>query len=268
MPYANRYQLTKSGLAERLRQKRCALWGSSYVPWILTHEVSSKGWSTRTWSTKMQRIIHLLSRLEYLYFLRLEFFNTVREFYEQFALPLAATQEIAASLRIPHPRDPKTKVQAPMTSDFRLIRADGSQAIRSIKPQGNIEESERIRQKLLIERIYWTEMGGIADWGIITAESLTPAVNWNLEWLIDARDAGKFSKNVNEAVMLGRHLMIDEALPLEEVAEKLGQRFGGLAAGTFLLRHLLAGGHVPEAEFTVRFELYQPLPLRSEGRIS
>jgi len=265
MSYANRYQLTQSRLTKRMRQKRCALLGSSYIPWLLTHEISSKGWSTRAWSTKMQRIIHLLSRLEYLYFLRLEFFDSVREYYEQFMLPLEATQEIAAYLRIPHPRDPKTKVQSPMTSDFKLVRAGGTQAIRSIKPLGDIEESERVRQKLLIERIYWTEIGGISDWRIVTAENMSPAMNWNLEWLLDARDPGKFSHNVTEVVALGRRLLIDESLPLEEVAEKLAQRFGGLAAGTFLLRHLLAGGHVREAVFAVRFELFQPLPLKKKG---
>jgi hypothetical protein len=270
MSYAARYRFTKAGQVRRRREGRCQRFMSEYIPWILVHEISSSGWSTRAWSEKMQRIVHLLSRLEYLYFLRLEFSETVREYYEQFVLPTEKTTPIFKRKGWRVPFDSPSQMEIPMTSDFLVIKKDGSRFVRSIKPEGKLDK-ERVVQKLEVERLYWAEeKEPIADWGLVTETEMSPGLDWNISWLNSARAVRRLSRStaghVEAARPLARQWILEGACSLAATAERLGETFGGLAVGTTLLRHLLAEGSFPEADFSVRFDVDGELPLLATRR--
>lgn len=69
------------------------------------------------------------------------------------------------------------------------------------------------------------------------------------------------AKHVAHAKELARAMLLIRGSTLDEAAERLGREFGGRGTGTELLRHLLASGAFPEANFSVRFNLDRELPL-------
>jgi hypothetical protein len=215
----------------------------------------------------MMRIVHVLSRLEYLYFLRLEFSRWVTDFYEQFALPFETTVEIAKSERIPYPRDPRTGELIVMTSDFVIKTLDGRLVIRSVKPEEFLKD-ERVRQKLKIEWIYWTKYEHADSWRTISRKHLNPDLDANIEWVWRMKSPSRLCtrafSNLRPAHSLARALLLETGCTLGEAASRLGSEFGGRAVGTQLLRHFLASGTFPEADFSVRFSLNRELPLLAD----
>lgn len=180
--YFRRYLLTAAALLRRIREKRCLGRWSAYIPWIKVHELSSRGWSTRAWSDKMSRIVHLLSRLEYLYFLRLEFSSEIADFYEQFALRQEVTEDIAKTLRIRYPIAPFTGQKVRFTSDFVFNTKNGRRMVRACKP-ANALDDERVRLKLKIEKVYWLDIEGYDDWAVVSREQLNPDIDANIAWV-------------------------------------------------------------------------------------
>lgn len=263
MNYRSRYLVTEAKFQKRLKQGRCAGLGADYIPWVLVHEFSSRGWSNRAWSHKMQRIVHLFSRGEYLFFLRLELAAWVSEFYEQFALlPREAIEAIADAHAFARPT--VAGVRLVMTSDFKIVTADRKVAIRALKPLEDLETEERVQQKLLMEKLYWQDFMKVSDWSIVTEEESTPGLDWNILWVSGMRTLKRhqhLAQYVNDARAMARSWLLEEACTIDEAAARLGEKFGGRANGTTLLRHLFAVGAFPESDMTVRFDLDRGLPL-------
>lgn len=264
MNYRSRYIVTEKKLQKRMREGRCLGLLAAYIPWILIHEFSSRGWSTRAWSHKMQRIIHLFSRAEYLFFLRLELATWVAEFYEQFALlPREAVEAIADANHFNRPT--VAGVRQVMTSDFKIVTTDGKVAIRSLKQLEDLETDERVKQKLLIDRQYWQDFHQVSDWAVVTEEESTPGLEWNIEWMAGKRTLERHPhlvQYVQDAQAMARSWLLEDARTIDEAAAKLGEKFGGRAAGTTIMRHLFAIGTFPEVDFTVQLDLDRTLPLR------
>jgi hypothetical protein len=258
-----RYACTATKIERRLREHRCEGRGSDYLAWIFSHEIASRGWTTRAWSEKMQRIVHLLSRGEYIYFLRLEFSRRVVEFYEQYRLPIADTLRIAKAKGYLHPRDPRTQIEVYLTSDFIARLDDGDLAVRSVKPRED-KERERVRQKLNIDRLYWFQ-GGTKNWKTISRDTMSPGLDFNIDWVWRVRSTKKLPQSILEhrdaAKTEARRLILEEAKTLRQASVALGDQFGRRGDGTLLLRHFLASGEFPEADFTVPFDLDNELPL-------
>jgi hypothetical protein len=99
----SRYAVTPSKLLRWAAEGRGTGEGASYKPLLTVHDVPSKGLRVRAWSAKLKRIVHLLSRLEYLFFLILEHDPAVLDVFEQYALALQKTKAIARRLGIAHP---------------------------------------------------------------------------------------------------------------------------------------------------------------------
>ncbi|HWA28073.1 MAG TPA: P-loop NTPase fold protein [Lacunisphaera sp.] len=138
------------------------------------------------------------------------------------------------------------------------------EAIRSLKQLEDLETDDRVRQKLRIDQLYWNDFMGVSDWGIVTEQESSPGLEWNLEFAAGVRSMARhphLAKHVPEAEQLARAWLLDDAYTLDETAAKLGEQFGTRATGTTLLRHLLATGAFPEADWTVRFDLDRDLPL-------
>lgn len=263
MNYRSRYIVTEAKLQKRQKEGRCAGLLAAYIPWILVHEFSSRGWSTRAWSHKMQRIVHLFSRAEYMFFLRLELASWVAEFYEQFALlPREAVEAIADAEKFDRPT--VAGVRHVLTTDFKIITTDGKVAIRSLKQLEDLETDERVKQKLLIDRLYWKDFHQVSDWAVVTEEESTPGLEWNVEWMAGKRTLERhphLGKYIMDAQAMARTWLLEEASTIDEAGARLGEKFGGRAAGTTILRHLFAIGTFPEVDLTIQLDPDRTLPL-------
>jgi len=121
-----------------------------YIPWILIHEISSKGISWRILGSKTRRIHHLLSTLEKRVFLYLDAHPNVIDIREQYPIPLKDTLTIASKLNIRHGHF--MNVPMIMTTDFLVDLPDRQIAI-FVKPINKI--NRRVLEKFQIEKNYW-----------------------------------------------------------------------------------------------------------------
>lgn len=163
--------------------------GADYIPYLLIHDVPSIGLVSRVWGWKARRVHHFLSRLELKFFYTLEWRRDVLDIREQFPLDLDETLAIADQLGVRHPRDPKTKDYAVMTSDFVITVRKGlgsEEQIRAVKYEEDSEKA-RVKEKLEIERVYWEEVRGF-DWNIVTEKNVDVTLAANVEWVHGHRD--------------------------------------------------------------------------------
>ena len=149
------------------------------MPWILIHDLASKGYSTRIFSQKTNRIHHLLSHNELYYFCLLDWSPHVLDIREQFPLRLTETLEIAAQAGIKHPWDNNSRFPYVMTTDF-LITTDRGLIARTVKSTQELS-LKRIREKFEIERRYWKKCG--IPWQIVTEDQIDVIKAKNILWL-------------------------------------------------------------------------------------
>lgn len=156
--------------------------GENYTPFLLTHNVKSKGLSTRIQGWKTNRIHHFLSRLELFYFYNLEWFSSIKDIREQFLLNLSETEKIANEIKVKHPGNNKGAIFA-MTTDFIVtVQKDigTGEVARTVKPSQELS-NERVIEKFEIERIYWESRK--IDWGIVTEKEIDTDLAFNIEWI-------------------------------------------------------------------------------------
>lgn len=156
---------------------------SEYKPWIRIQDVSSLGTSTRPFSHKTGRQHELLSNHEKYYLYILEFSDRVVDIREQYPLLMREdTISIAEELGIQHPKDPSTKENIVMTTDFIIIEEANGKMImkaRTIKQVADLKE--RVLEKFEIERAYWERRG--IDWKIVTENEINDIYAENLKML-------------------------------------------------------------------------------------
>jgi len=175
--------MTAEKQAEYLAAGRGQGFGEEYVPWLKIQDVASQGRVSRIDSWKTGRTHHFLSDIEKHYFYLLEWADDVVDIREQYPLKLDVSLRVAGELGIMHPRDPKTKENIVMTTDFciTLVRDNRPVIIaRTAKTKSDLAKS-RVREKLKIEEVYWREMG--VDWGIISNGELPMVYIRNIEWV-------------------------------------------------------------------------------------
>ena len=107
--------------------------GKDYIPFVMIHDIPSKGICTRVTGTTVGRVHHLLSRNELAFFCILDNDTAVVDIREQFPLldmddplDLVPVVELAESLGIIYPRDPVSRFPYVMTNDFLVTYADGT----------------------------------------------------------------------------------------------------------------------------------------------
>lgn len=149
--------------------------GASYKPWLRVQDVPSTGHSRKVSGVKIERTFHLLSNLEYGYFLVSEFSEDVVDIREQYPLlPRGTAQSIASSLGVRYPIYPKSSVPVVMTTDFVLTvkSPDGSlkTVARSTKYSKDLEDNRTV-DKLEVEREFWVGQG--VSWEIVTEQYFT-----------------------------------------------------------------------------------------------
>lgn len=178
---------TGSSITERrLRQGRGQGEGRNYTPWIKTHEVPSLGLSHRYHSDTTERIVHLLSNLEYAYALKMEWAPTVVDFREQYPLPSAATSAIAADcgIRYPGPKDGSYV----MTTDFLVTVEHHFGRVRHARTTKYACDltNPRTQELLTIERLYWEQER--VHWAVVTEHGIPWILVANVELIRQHRN--------------------------------------------------------------------------------
>ncbi|HDR4862180.1 transposase [Bacillus tropicus] len=153
--------------------------GSEYLPWITVNDFPSNGIVSRELGLKTKRMHHFLSRLEYNYFLLLDYSKDVIDIREQYPLlDLELAMEIAKEKKIKYPTDSKSNTPYVMSTDFIItIKEKNCEKIiaRTVKPSNELEK-KRVQEKFEIERCYWKQKN--IDWEIITEKDIPlPLVN-------------------------------------------------------------------------------------------
>lgn len=164
--------------------------GDLYVPWLRTQDVPSKGRSRKVQGTKAKRIYHLLSDVEYAYFLTLEFSEQAIDIREQFPLfPREETFDIARQLGIRYPLYRDTQLPLVLTTDFLVTVStpEGAHylAARSVKTHADLlpsSELKRTIEKLELEKSIW-HARGVHDWKLVTETTMGATLIKNLIWL-------------------------------------------------------------------------------------
>ena len=212
--------------------------GEAYKPWHEVKDVPSIGSSTKAAGYKIARIHHLLSQLEKKYFYTLEWSPVVTDVREQYPLlPIQETLQIAERIGVKHPMNIKEKEPEVMTTDF-LINFGDTIVARTVKYSKDTN-SQRIMEKLEIERLYWKSRN--VDWGIITEIQISEILVDNIMYIYKSQDIDDIHTSIQNKF---EGLMLDELLnnvPISDAANIVDDRLG-LSPGTALslTRHFLA----------------------------
>ena len=148
-------------------EQRGYIYAASYQPGIRVYDFPSKGKVVRIKGRLSGDVHHLLSQHEKYFFLCLNYDMSVTKIWEQVFLELEDTLLIAAELKIKHPY--ADRLPARMTTDICYIK-DGIMHAVAIKTTKDLE-SERTREKLTIEGVYWARKG--IDWRIMTEKEIS-----------------------------------------------------------------------------------------------
>jgi len=172
-----------------LREGRGQGVGADYNPWIHVQDFPSLGMVSRVSSTTTGRIHHMMSNLELSLFYLLDWSDDVMDIREQYPLiDLTQAIDIAEKVGIRYPYDPKSGFPYVLTSDFYIETKQGTMVI-SVKPSSELGKP-RVREKLEIERRYWTMRG--VEWSIMTENEINSTKAGNIEWLAQAKDLTAF----------------------------------------------------------------------------
>ena len=174
---------------KHLREGRGQGIGAGYNPWIHIQDFPSLGMVSRLSGTTTGRIHHLMSNLELSLFYLLDWSDDVLDIREQYPLlDLTQVIEIAEKANIKYPYDTKSGFPYVLTSDFYLETKQGVK-IMSVKPSSELGKP-RVREKLEIERRYWTMCG--IKWCVMTENEINRIKASNIEWLAQAKDLTAF----------------------------------------------------------------------------
>lgn len=145
---------TEEKIERLLKQGRGSGIGKNYRPLLEITDLSSSGLSRRTFSTKTGRVHHLLSDVEWHFFLMLQWSTDIIDIREQYPLDREITRNVAVNLGISHPCYPGTNIPTLMTVDFLVTRIRSGIKIYEAYDIKRTEAAEDIRtiDKLEISR--------------------------------------------------------------------------------------------------------------------
>lgn len=227
MPKRNRTQ-TRAVMENRARQGRGRGDGCEYKPWLLVHDVASRGRSSRIASGG--RVVHTLSDWETAAFRDFQWDPSVVDVKEQFPLVLEDTLRIAAEMKVRHPADGTPREPIVITTDFLVKRVKDGRAEQiafAVKENAAVElkldrsrrelvSIRRTRQKLEIERRYWVARD--VRWVLLTEDRLSKVRKTNIEFIMGAcpatdRPAGHWERAmvaVHDAIATGGARTLDQ----------------------------------------------------------
>lgn len=238
-------RVDQTSLEDNIRQGFGQGRGVDYKPWLRVQDVPSQGVSSRIKGWTTGRVHDFFSQHELRYFFLLDWSPAIIDIREQFPLlPLEETLAIAAQLNYSHPLHPQTRSPIIMTSDFVLTRQQSTgsvEQVRTVKPAESLS-SQRILEKLEIERCYWRQRG--VNWGIVTDREIPEVFARNVAWIHPFRQPDALSLSTEELQQITQALtqrVTQDHTSLAEIAAACDDRLA-FPSGTSLsvARHLLA----------------------------
>ncbi|MFT5298524.1 MAG: hypothetical protein ACI9YH_004572 [Colwellia sp.] len=173
-----------------------------HSPWVKVPDVRKMGRRHVHRCDKQQRIIHLLSDGEYRAYQILLWRPNVLSVFEQVALDLEESMNVARELNIVHHKNYKNNAAYVASTDFIVKEVDvvTGEIITTaysfkywdqlffINDEGKVETKKgRTMLKLKLEREYWRKKG--VRFKLISEQDATKARCWNLDWFSQDWDA-------------------------------------------------------------------------------
>lgn len=235
----NRPEWKEELIERRLKEGRGKGLKAAYKPLLEVHDLSSMGVSRRVPGIKTGRTHHLLSNVEYDFYLMLEWALDVVDIREQFPLDRELTRDLAMTLRICHPTYPGTNVPTVMSVDFlvnRIRNGESTLVAFDIKRTEDAEDS-RTLDKLELARATCEALE--IPHHLVYHSELPQTKIRNIEWIIGGQyvegEVEPFKGYLDEhcARMLIDLANAEQRLPLNEYCSKYDERCG-LQQGTGL----------------------------------
>lgn len=221
--------------------------GSEYKPWLRVQDIASQGRSTRIYSYKLQRVIHLLSDLQLYYWYLLEFDNEgvldVREQYpllDFHELNIPVDQELEKKLF-----NTKTNVPHVFIVPFMVTRIDQNgnsfYEARVIKSSTELSKKATI-DRLELQRRYFEKKQ--IDFGIVTEKDINKQLARNIGWVLTAYDIQDYPELVGNYSFLKNDLL-DYLTNPTDTLQRVFQRIENSyqldeGMGLILFKHLVA----------------------------
>jgi hypothetical protein len=253
----------------KIKNKRGQGTLENYKSWFEVGEVSSLGRKHRVRSFTVGRPHHLLSDLEYHYFLLFDFNRRVVDIREQYPLELHDTIRIAKENNLKHPIEIETGDFYTMTTDFYLTLDSGEEFAITVKPSKELDKESTI-MKFEIERRYYEERG--IPWKIATEKKLPMEkirILKSCYYYYEIENLGSEFYNQNYYVKLVSELCnrlsnSDNVTPLILVLKEFDSDMS-LKSGTgiALYKHLIAR-HFISIDMDTRIDLRKPLKLKDD----
>lgn len=251
----------------RLAQGRGQGRGAAYRPFLEVHDVASRGLATRVKSPLNGRTQHLMSQLETDWLDAFHGLPGLMDVREQVPLDLEETMLLADQIGISHPRDPKTKEQWIVTTDFVLTFVEGTHEFEvavAVKPSADLA-SHRTLEKLELERLYWSARK--IAWRILTEREVPRALVKNLRWVqphLDLVNSPGYEPEQVNRIRSGMEALIREgSASLVDVTADCDDRLGlQLGSALCVARHLIGTGAWP-VDLMVEINPREPLRLQA-----
>lgn len=235
-----------STLKRFMQEGRGAGEGKEYKPWLQVQDVKSRGRSTRIFSQKTQRVMHLLSDLQLHYYYLLEFDGAVIDIREHYPLLDLHEQNLLFDAKLQKKLfNAKTNVPHVFTTTFYVTKVNAKgepyYEARVIKSSSELDKLATI-ERLQIIYSYFNKME--IDFGIVTEKDINKQRALNIGWIMTAFDLSDFPEI--EAI---QHYLRADLFKLFKVQgmtftraftrlEKTYQLLDG--SGLTLFKHLLA----------------------------
>lgn len=220
--------------------------GPTYKPWLQVQDIASQGRSTRIFSFRSQRVIHLLSDLQLYYWYLLEFDDMVLDVREQFPLldfhemNIPVDQELEKKLF-----NTKTNVPHVFIVSFMVTRIDQNgnffYEARAIKSSTELTKKATI-ERLELQRRYFEKKQ--IDFGVVTEKNINKQLARNIGWMLTAYDiqdypdlVGNFSFLKNDLL----HYLSDQSATFQRVFQRIEETYQlDEGIGLILFKHLVA----------------------------
>lgn len=191
---------TEAKFKRFLSEKRGQGKHEQYHPWLTVSDIPSRGRSTRIFSHKANRIVHLLTDTQLRYFYLLEWNESITDINEQF--PLLEMELIVDQLDeslLKRLKNSKTNVPHIMLTTFLVtaINEQGQeyQFARTLKDAAELEKKATI-ERLELQRVYWNSRK--INFGIVTPHEIPIQKSKNIEWVLPALNIQYFGVSERE----------------------------------------------------------------------
>lgn len=224
---------TEKKIEQRLKDGRGKGVGANYRPMLEVTDLSSSGLSRRVYGDKTGRVHHLLSDVEYQFYLMLWWSKDIVDIREQFPLDRDLTREVAMMLAIKHPSYPGTQVDTIMTVDFLVTRVSNGREFLEAYDIKRSEAAEDIRtlDKLEISRA-GCELMEVPHHLVYHSELPHQKIK-NLEWIMggmyqesEQEDYPGFYEEHRTRLLATLDSSAKEAMPLNEFCGQYDQACG------------------------------------------